>query len=44
MYTQTEKKAGRQINKADRHKSHAPSRQRQTDRLTEWLIELRARD
>ena len=39
-------------NKADRHKSRAPSIQRrtdrqtdrQTDRLTEWLIDSRARD
>ena len=47
---------GRQImwkeNKADRHKSGAPSIQRQTDqqtnrqtnRRTEWLIESHARD
>ena len=36
------------INKADRHKSRAPSNQfptdRQTDRPTEWLIKSRARD
>ena len=40
------------MNKADRHKSRAPSLQRQTnrqtnrqtDQCTEWLIELRARN
>jgi len=41
-------KAIRRENKANRHKSRAPSIQRQTDRptdrRTEWLIESRARD